>query len=388
MRYIIAFGLWLVFTGATISDGMVAPKPSFDSRKLEYLGDMLASQYGWTKASDFTSSRQIQNKSLQVEFDSHQRISHLGLKVFSPQAREFVDPEIAEFLERILLELKLEDSRGQLNNKLKEYKIRLYCNQATWGSLLFHHFDTALMLADESAAFRISKDSLNYSALWENEMNESFEIQFPANYQLISGKDKKELDDQLELRFRESSDRFFMPADINHLTLVDCGSNIWKTKAASFVIPAVSDARYFCKSAEGLRWIYDRQFPVESFSNLFHYLPDINNQLSIRLTHRKYGKQTSNYTVPLTQVLSVLQPNFHTYVGFEECTSEEMNVVVFFYNTLGNYMHMLSIKTNKAEVFDTHEVCGELHTFIPEHNIKNLFSEYRDSGQFIPFKMK
>jgi len=374
----------LVFIGAISFFGMVAPSPIYATRKLESLGRLIEQLYGWSGAAELRNSRQLYGKSLLVNFNSEGQIAHLGLKMFPDGVKQQIDPEISEFLERLSLELCLEDQQGKLGSKLKEYKIALYLNQVPLGGLLFQKLEDALLVADNSAVFRLTKDSLNYSATWENGGHQSFEIRFPGQYDLISGRDKKELDDQLEMKLKSYDGSGVQFEDIQRISVTEKETGLWLSSPQSFMIPAVGNSRYFRKSAnEQLVWLYDSRFPQESLANLFYYLPDSSKQLQVKMTHRKYGKEISTYTLPLASILATWQKNFQTFVGFEKSPEGELNAVVFFYNSMGNYLHLLSIKASETDLFEQHEIEAELRSFIPEHNIKNLFGERQGAGAYV-----
>lgn len=374
----------LVFTGAMLFFGMIAPMPTFETRKLEALGRQIERQFGWSGTAELRNNRQVCGKKLLVRFNSDGQVSHLGLKLFPDGVKQQLDPEISEFLERQCLEMCLEDQQGKLGAKLKEYKMALYLNQVPWGGALFQKLEDALQVADNSAAFRLTKDSLNYSAVWENQRQQSFEIRFPTQYNLISGRDKKELDDQLEMTLKGSSGSGLQFEDIQQLKVIEKEPGMWLSSPQKFMIPAVGDSRYFRKSADGqLVWLYDSRFPRESLANLFYYLPDSSKQVQLKMTHRKYGKDVAVYTIPLASVLAAWQKNFRTYVGFEKSPAGELKAVVFFYNSLGNYLHLLSVNVSETDLFEKHELEVELRSFIPEHNIKNLFGECREAGAYV-----
>ncbi|WP_146161507.1 hypothetical protein [Mangrovibacterium marinum] len=303
--------------------------------------------------------------------------------------RTAVGVEIADFLERAMLESVLEENNGKLKPKLKEYNMELEWNQIPYGSPLFHSLADGLNTIHDQSRFLLTHDSLTYCANWLNDDNSSFTVRFPANYELILGKDKKELDDQLGIKLKQHAcTRKNPPKPLPKLDVLEKGKNFLIQKGNSLFIEDMNSNTYFKKSPTGeIQWLYDEQFAAQTLANLFYHDDPQAENIRLKILHRKYGKKTDEYLISLAQLTCFFDEGFDTYIGFEQTSQPDLTAVVFFYNTKTNYLNMLRVKTKASALFNQGILECELHSYIPEHNIKNLFGTYRDTGKLFPAKL-
>jgi len=358
------------------------------SRKLEAIGKTLKSQYGVSTMEDL-SALTICGRKLAYSYNNEQVLTRLGIYLFPAEIREAVGTEMADFLERAMLESVLEENNGKLKPKLKEYNMELEYNQVPYGSPLFRSLAAGLNTVRDQSRFSLTHDTLAYCANWLNEDNSSFTVRFPANYELILGKDKKELDDQLGVSLSHCSCTGRKPVKpAPELNDLEKGKGFLTLKGKFLFIRDMNSNTYFSESPAGaIQWLYDEHYPAETLANLFHHDDPRAEDIRVRILHRKYGKETAEYLVPLSRLICFFEEGFDTYIGFEQTGQPDLTAVVFFYNTKTNYLNMLRVKTNTDALFNKGTLEAELHSYIPEHNIKKLFGEYRDSGKLFPAKL-
>ena len=383
-RYLPFFLLsWLLYVPAHSN-----PPGNVGSRKLEAIGKMLKSQYGVSTMEDL-SAFTICGKKLAYSYNNEQVLTRLGIYLFPAKIREAVGIEIADFLERAMLESVLEENNGKLKPKLKEYNMKLEYNQIPYGSPLFRSLAAGLNTVRDQSCFSLTHDTLAYCANWLNEDNSSFTVRFPANYELILGKDKKELDDQLGLSLSHFSCAEEKPVKpVPERNDLEKGKGFLTLKGKFLFIKDMNSNTYFRESPTGeIQWLYDEHYPAETLANLFHHNDPRAENIRVRILHRKYGKESAEYMVSLSRLICFFEEGFDTYIGFEQTGQPDLTAVIFFYNTKTNYLNMLRVKTNTDTLFYKGTLKAELHSYIPEHNIKNLFGAYRHSGKLFPAKL-
>lgn len=364
------------------------PFNGYSSRKLEAMGQLLTAQYGISMGNDL-SSVSIQGKTLVCKYDNNNRLTQLGIRLFPEQLKQALEPEISDFLERILLELTLEENRGKLKEKLAEYKIDLSLNQVPLGGLIFSKLSYGIKEINDESAFTLTRDTLNYYASWNNKGLSTFAMKIPSNYELILGKDKKELDDELAQNLKLFSCSRNLNEGKIDVSALEKGKEFSTLKGEYLFLKELNSNTYFTSTdTDTTRWLYDKNYPKESFSNFFYHGDPHSNSIQARILHRQYGKETDQFTIPLNELICYFRKDFQTYIGFEKTENPDLTVVVLFYNKNCNYLNMLWIKAKSADIFSDNSIINaELFSYIPSHNIKNLFGEYRQTGKLHPVKL-
>ena len=126
--------------------------------------------------------------------------------------------------------------------------------------------------------------------------------------------------------------------------------------------------------------VFDSAFPEESMRNLL--MGAVNQSklegrtLDIRL--HAYNKDLKDLKVSMSTFLGYIQKQgFKLYTGSLGRNGEKCQCLLAMYHPVYNYLHILSLSFTPQQLESKQAVTlkADLSTFIPQHNIKNLFQE-------------
>ncbi|MDR1783796.1 MAG: hypothetical protein LBR13_06010 [Dysgonamonadaceae bacterium] len=347
---------------------------TYASRKLETLGEMLPATCLPECDSIFVCKKIIANKSLTVNYNAKNEISHLGVSLFSNESKDLINKPVCNFVERIFLELLLQTTQSDVKRKLNRNKISIRKDGAEYGSQFFNSLEKVLSDIQHPTQFVIRRDSV-YTAVWEYGDNEDLTVSFPVSRELIFGTDKKESDDSIgdwldcECQFQTAENQEFTLFDLPRLE----GTDLYVRKGGFYLTEKICGDTYYQRSDSLYRIVFDENFPEVSLSNLF-ISKQVKNTLNLKITHRRYGGFTPEFTVPLNRLLCLFNREFETYCVIHPPEQNKIRVSVILHNRDFDYVHLLRIKTEKERLFaDGGVLTADLYTNIPMHNLINLF---------------
>ena len=98
---------------------------------------------------------------------------------------------------------------------------------------------------------------------------------------------------------------------------------------------------------------------------------------AIEITPHTYNRDIPKFRIPMSQFLGYIQnQGFEFYTGDVGRNGDRYQCLLVMYNTIYNYLHMLSVSFTPDQLDAGQTVIkADLSTFIPQHNIKNLFQE-------------
>jgi hypothetical protein len=349
----------------------------FSFRKLAELGEIFPKTCLPPADSIFNCPEITKGKSFVVRYNRRNEIEHLGVSLFSPETKEIIGLPVCNFIERIMLELLLQKSSAEVRSKLREYKISLEQNGVEYGKGSFTSLNRVLDEIQSPARFGIQKDSV-YRAGWEFENGKRLKMSFPASRELISGMDKKESDASIGELFANEDCRISSNANNavsgNKMTPVR-GTDLYLSKGAVFMINQINSDTYYLRSDNLYYPAFSSDYPTESLVNLF-ITKQINNSLTLQVTHRMYGGFTPEFTIPLDKFICLFDKEFSTYCVLHRPGSGDVQVSVVLHNRDFNYVHLLRVKTTTKQLFRENGVLtADFYTNIPMHNLKSLFSQ-------------
>jgi len=349
---------------------------NFVSHKLSDLNELLPKSCLPAKDSVFNCPQISKDKSLIVKYNEKYELVHLGISLFSDETKELANRPVCDFIERIMMELLLLEKTKGILPKLDEYRITLTRNYATYGSPFFTSLYQLLNDMQNPARFALNRQDLVYTALWEFGSKEVFAIVFPASRELIFGTDKKEADALLgDLLANENCEPAYTEklANVTEIEAIS-GSELYKYRGTMFMIPEINADTYYLPINNKLSIAFDSRYPVESLANIF-LSGNIDSNLSLHLTHRMYGRFTSEFTVLIKKFLCIFDRDFSIYCLLHSKTSDKVQLSVILCNKYFNYFHLLRIKTTEDQIFSEKGILtADFYTNIPKHNIQSLFN--------------
>jgi len=346
---------------------------TFATRQLAYLAELMKCPLPEHSSTFYCPA--ISTLPLKVEYDAAEVVTHLGFSLFSDSLKTHaLAKPLYDFQERLFLEVFLQRDETKARKLLQEYNVQWSDYSQTFGAgSFFTSLENSLRLASmENVEYVMTKDSLTWTSSWQSE-NRSFVLCFPANYDLISGMDKKEAEIALAKQLRTFQ--------CNGMTAVPVSGNIGELKQLNRSNYLLQGNELFIKAMNSnvyFQVLYDRNFPEESIANLFNY-PDLQRTKGLDLQIRQvaYGGDSLTYRIKLSDFQCFIGDDYEVFTGIEKCTDKVAEFSVIYKSRWYNYCHLLYVKTTPQNLFDKTEALNALfYTFIPTHNIKNLYSEY------------
>jgi hypothetical protein len=367
--------LSLGFILTTICFGSVNAQ-NFANRQLEYL-HLLTNCTVPNYSATFNCPQVSAQLSLTVEYNELAQLSHLGIALFTPEMKNLAGKPVCDFLERLFLELFLQKTDAEIRKLLEEYKIAL--NVSMRNNSYRSSLEYALAYTfKEASEYVITKDSLMWTCAWRNNQ-ERLSLTFPANYDLILGLDKKEAEEIFNRQLRQFHCKNFAltPMTIDLESLKPLNSHIYVLPSARLFTKDMNANLYFIKNEmQEFELIFDKNFPEESVSNLFMHLDKKSVGIKMQVFQRVYGNQASQYELELFDFLCFWKDDYETYTGIEKCTGQEIALTVIFKSKYFNCFHMLYVQAAPEDFFEKKRaIKTTFYTYIPNHNIKNLYQD-------------
>ncbi len=315
------------------------------------------------------------DKSLVVRYNHKGEVEHLGISLFSPETKGMLDKSICDFLERLFLELTLEETNENVKRKLVEYHIRLRYNGFAIGENIFSSMRKMLSELTMPVNFTIRYEKKHGLASWTLNQDRQLSVLFPMSKELIDGMDKSESDQLLYDRLSQAEvpHRFYPEESVREADLEKRG-NIYLRPGSYFLIPALTSDMYYMKEAGKLIPLFSADMPGESLQSLFHtYTQGKGKRLLI--THRQYGHFTPEIELPINDFLTLFEKDFDIFSAAGKNRKGEWEVMVVIRHKVLNYIHLLRAKVDdKGLMADPLLLKADFYSNIPQHYIKSLFN--------------
>lgn len=296
--------------------------------------------------------------------DSDGMVSHVGYALFDEELRTSLPPEVADFIERYILEVSLCPA-SKLGEKLKLDRVSFLSDRIPVPAKLRY-----------PDSFSLKLDEKGYSAEWNTGEKDQVMMFFPASFELILGAGQVEMENRMMADMLKEREDYSYSSDSRLLPLSDDPSILRTSPVETYCIEAVSNSRYYRIDAQSGAVIplFDSGKLEESVSNLL--LLDCFDNLDMHVTQSLYGFKTVSYTVKLGQWQKYCaRHHLKAYVGIESIEENKIvKALLIARNEAVGYNHILSIIVSK-DVFDgtSHHIDAVLNAFIPTHNILSLF---------------
>lgn len=243
------------------------------------------------------------------------------------------------FCKRYLQELNRCNTKETVTQKLKEDRVILLINDLPFGQS-GQTVSSIISDIQNCTSFTIQSDSLAYRISWKDSCS-TITCSFRREYELLLGKSKPELEKLFIEKIKQAETQ-------NNLT---------------------HDTVYL---------ISENKHPEEVIKSLFlsGYTPG--QKVMLQITHLLYGKERQTYTCSLATFLSCCQsPEFTNRTGIETDNGSTITGTVIFRNQLLGYNHVLYFACPIIQMATERLIIkADLYTYIPTHNIENIFKPY------------
>ena len=348
----------------------------------EYLGTDTLLNIG--ELSLIHSIQIIQNQKtylLILETSPDGTLLHAGLNLFKD--RPFmVDEENQRFIERYFLELLLEDKPKQT---LEHDRISLSYNGQSFGSILFKTIDLILPVMINADRFTLYKKDYQIIAEWVHENNVIW-LSFPANLQLITGKDKRELDGELIIKLLDQTTDNITPSIPfpNNLTQDSTGMLI---QTGPEFYPGISRHLYFILSEDDTIPVFDFLYTRESLINYLQYPGTFTGTYPIDLEIKTRNPLSVNISYDTLNM--VLGEDYETFIGIEKENADGYEVVVLYKNIIYDHIHLCLLRIPFDFIEEPEqEWTGELYPYIRQDNLAKLFATLMPGTGSEPVQIK
>ena len=281
-----------------------------------------------------------------------QEVDHIGLQLFSDELRKAGHSPIFDFLERYFLLLKYPPVVKTASNMIRDDQFRFLTGTMT-----------TIDQIRTTDNFAFNNDNYRYTATWSRGGNSLLSVSFPVEYELISGENKIEAEENLL-------------ADIKKTVIGESKDD--SNRNDSYIDECFSSRLYYQKG----KLVASSQHPVETAANMM-LSTNAKGQYSLSMTQISYGFQKKVFQVPLRQWISFCQNNgCQLYFGIEKIDSKgEVSAVVLAVNQTENYNHVLTVSI-PADVINNRQgtIEARLYPYVPTHNVMNMFATYRKSN--------
>ncbi|MFI3262356.1 MAG: hypothetical protein R3Y26_05560 [Rikenellaceae bacterium] len=301
-------------------------------------------------------------------------ITNVGVRI--PNIGDLSDALLESFAERKLLEVMLAKSRHDLINVLDYSKAKLLFNGDDYVRGAFWNLKEGLKVVKENESMQIYRDSLSYSIQW-GKGNDKVALNFPANIQIITSKDKAELECGLAdlLMSDYNFEQDVTTVDISSLEKKE--GDVYAKKGSKFIIDGITNSTYLQKDKQSnYELIYSPGHIAKTFSNLFYFPKLGNNSIEIEIQHRRYANEISKYILTLPQLVAFCNANALTpYIGIESEKEELLEATVILHSKKYNYIHLLYVKTNTETLMRSSGAVMycQMYSYINTDNVADLF---------------
>ena len=281
-------------------------------------------------------------------------VSHIGLQLFNEDMRRLDKSPVFDFLERYFLQLTYPPVSTTTVNMVRDDQFRFLK-----GSL------TSVAELKPTDSFSYSLEHNTYTATWKRDSQDFLQVSFPAEYELISGENKKEAEENIA-------------ADILQTAVVVDTVRESDQPAAFYMLPEISARLYFRKGQ--LTVSGSRQ--EQSTANMMLTTATPGNWL-LAITQISYGFQKKQFEVSLKQWITFCRNSgCQLYFGVDHVEKDgTVCGVVLAVNETENYNHVLTVQVPMT-VIDQREgsIEARLYPYIPTHNVRALFAKFKSSN--------
>lgn len=353
-----------------------AVKPRFENRNLRRLSEMMPTVALPVSDSILRCPVLPDNKSLIVRYNFQHEVDHLGISLFSKETKLMLDESICDFLERLFLELVLQESPADVKRKLIEYHIHLKYDGENFGAPHFTSIYDALQNLTMPVSFKLRFEDKRGLATWNITNHHSLSLVFPLRAELINGMDKKEADDQLYNRLVQltTQQHAYEDEQVEAAQLETLGQYLWRHPGNHFLLPALNSDTYYTQKNHVFTPLNTDTLPAQTLKTLFHTYTN-GEQVRLLLTHRKYGHFTPQIEIPLNNFLSMFQRHYDLFTSAKQRSHGRLEVIAVIHHKNLNFIHLMRVTTTVADLQQRPLVMkADFYSNIPQQNIKSLFN--------------
>lgn len=239
----------------------------------------------------------------------------------------------------------------------------------------------------QDADFSISFNDARYQASWSKNGSTLCRCTFPADVELLRGKNRIALEQELYDRFSSvdltsvgngkmtvRKGEGLKPIPLSPYMVDDKGFYISpKLKHQVFYAPVAEESDCY-------KLLHDKsRYTLETISNVM-LTGESPEKLLLNLTMSMYhGNQTVR--IPLKALFRILSQEYSKpYFGIEEYDGKFVEASCIWVNEAEGFNHILWVRFPIAALSDSNvEIEARMYPYVPTHNVKSLFDELTES---------
>ena len=301
-------------------------------------------------------------------------ITQVGIRLFTSEMRDDLDPFVCNAIERLFLELKLASDVQKQKRLLKEHQVTLVFNGFNLGTSQFPSLDNAIRLFRDDVQF-VMKVENRKIILHVNSEDDACVITLPADRELLFAYDKREHESILEKELESWTGRYKRSPLPHKTDLEQIGNNLYVLSGAAYMIDSLRSDSYYTLKDGKVTPLFAESESTKSLQNLLMGCVEMKD-IHLKLRYHMYERKEKYCSMPLDLFLGYMQfQGLDFYSATYMQNSSEMRGLLLLHHPVYNYVHMIIVNHDKS-IFSPGQkrLTGEFYTFIPQHNIKSLFN--------------
>ena len=368
-RYISALVLLIAFTTLRAQNGVEIKTPERIARMLESMPATDIPLAGEFKCNELS-------RTLLFYTQSEDGVTvQLGARLFSEAVSKAYDPVIISFVERLWVELLLRKTTPSQVSLLKEYGVRIVLGGYPLGSGSFSRLSQALDVINSLSSLSITTGGNEIDMFMRSSTGSTLHIYIPASRDLLFPYDKKEHEERFIKGITENRNGFrqVIPEQADY---TKTANGLLSIGGENYMIDSLSNDVFFTPDK---KIVFSPEYPEESMRNLL--MGAVNPKavnICLDLTPHTYNRDIKRFKTGMSGFIGYIQEQgFRFYTGDMGHNANRCQCLLVMFHPVYNYLHMLSVSFTPNQIGADGEVTvkADLSTFIPQHNIKNLFQE-------------
>ena len=320
------------------------------------------------------NSFMVNDRRIWVRFNGN-TVSSIGYSLFSDDLKFAANTPILDFLERYFLSLDYPEADRPSARKIREERFKFEVgSMATISDIR----------TDDSFSYGYEKN--RYTATWTREGHPLLSVSFPANHELISGENKIENEKHVEMDILSA--RIYDVEPVNEELLTPTmQKDYYVKKGSTYLNKKLTSDLYYQRHDSIFTLLADDVHPLESSANLMLSLESLMD-CKLKIKQVMYGYKKKYFDAPLRNWIAYCRNNgCELYFGVESFDEKMILATIFAVNVAENYNHMLYVQIPQSVISaGTGDIESRLQTFVPMHNVTNLFAKYDHNKKKIPIK--
>ena len=296
---------------------------------------------------------------LTVRVNEWKEVEHIGLLLFSQEARRLHPLPVYDFLERYLLAQNAFPSDSDEQFLMDWDKVHYTKGNA----------ETAMKL-DTTATFSESHANLKvYKVSWNTGDIVVLEMSFYMDYQLLTGCNTLELESSLfkKLRRVQNNARLYQKIGIH------ADGTEYTKKGKHFISSYVRNDIYYTREKSDGEWmlVTDSNRMVKTLSNIM-IAENSDHEMKVKIKMDRYGLRADSAIVDYKAWRQLcLDEGCVPYFGLKSKQEDTYKCSVFMVNETCGYLHLLSIDVPTKTIMNPEKALAQarLYCYIPLHNV-------------------